>query len=520
MNKLLLLLLLVVPAAYAQEAPQHDRGTGPTMRIIGGDVAAVDAYPFMSSLVTRNPVGSGGHGCGATLIAPQWAITAAQCVEDAWREQDVVVGLHNILKWDVDGQRVEVTNTYIHPDFERFDLHAGNDIALLKLATAVTDVTPVAMATPAIMDAIATGDDLTVIGWGSTASPPHNLSAKLHEVVVPLVDADVCQAAAKSGDTITENMLCAGPQFVRKDFCYGDYGGPLMVSVDSVWYQVGVVSFNTDARCAKRNEYGVYTKISQYEDWILSKLSNVTQVDVDEFGPVAVNSTHVRVITLLNENLGTAVTYSNPTFLGASADQFSITGDTCTNVGISEGGTCTYTITLDAGVVPGYLDGSFHADVDVSGTYKTVLVPLHTAVLGEVNLATELDNSSLTFYSGGDGIWETEPNLGFGGSSARASRIGWGDRSFLQTEVEGPGQIKFSFGTSTYYWNALQFYVDGVLKQEWTGNNPKFRKKGQRVGSGKHVITWAYDRPFGFPHFEDTVYVDRVMWLPDVVTDP
>lgn len=51
----------------------------PKSRIIGGDDATPGSWPWMGSL--RAHSGFYNHQCGAVLIAPQWAVTAAHCME-------------------------------------------------------------------------------------------------------------------------------------------------------------------------------------------------------------------------------------------------------------------------------------------------------------------------------------------------------------------------------------------------------------------------------------------------------
>lgn len=46
----------------------------------------------------------------------------------------------------------------------------------------------------------------------------------------------------------------------------GDSGGPMVIRQDSVWVQAGVVSFGYG--CALPDYPGVYSRISQYQDWI------------------------------------------------------------------------------------------------------------------------------------------------------------------------------------------------------------------------------------------------------------
>ncbi|MFC4160904.1 S1 family peptidase [Chitinimonas lacunae] len=86
-------------------------------------------------------------------------------------------------------------------------------------------------------------------------------SDETRQVDLPLVDAATCRSA---GYPVTDNMLCAGYTNQPKDTCQGDSGGPLFVKQGKDWRQIGVVSFG--GTCA--TNYGVYTKLANYFDWI------------------------------------------------------------------------------------------------------------------------------------------------------------------------------------------------------------------------------------------------------------
>lgn len=68
--------------------------------------------------------------------------------------------------------------------------------------------------------------------------------------------------------------MCAGG-LKGQDSCRGDSGGPLMgvLSVDRSqnYYALGVVSFGPSP-CGLQGWPGIYTRITKYMPWIISKL--------------------------------------------------------------------------------------------------------------------------------------------------------------------------------------------------------------------------------------------------------
>ena len=106
---------------------------------------------------------------------------------------------------------------------------------------------------------------LTVAGWGVTQEGGSELAPTLQEVSLPLATLETCRSALGPG--VTDNMLCAGG-LQGQDACQGDSGGPLMglEPLQQRLYLAGVVSWGVG--CAREGLYGVYTKVSQYTDWI------------------------------------------------------------------------------------------------------------------------------------------------------------------------------------------------------------------------------------------------------------
>ncbi|KAK1797992.1 hypothetical protein P4O66_000748 [Electrophorus voltai] len=157
-----------------------------------------------------------------------------------------------------------VTSVTINPNYNS-DTN-DNDMALLQLSSTVTFtpyVTPICLA--ASGSTFFNGTLSWVTGWGnigyevSLPSPGY-----LQEVQVPIIGNRQCFCLYGGG--ITGNMICAGALPGGKDSCQGDSGGPIILKQGSIWIQAGIVSFGNG--CAQANYPGVYTRVSQYQNWI------------------------------------------------------------------------------------------------------------------------------------------------------------------------------------------------------------------------------------------------------------
>jgi len=48
--------------------------------------------------------------------------------------------------------------------------------------------------------------------------------------------------------------------------CIGDSGGPYTTDIEHVWFLTGITSWGE--QCAKKDKYGIYTRVSRYVKWI------------------------------------------------------------------------------------------------------------------------------------------------------------------------------------------------------------------------------------------------------------
>ncbi|XP_020778405.2 testisin-like [Boleophthalmus pectinirostris] len=102
-----------------------------------------------------------------------------------------------------------------------------------------------------------------VAGWGALNESGYSPDS-LQEVELPIVGLNECRCLNEV--YVPEKTICAGRREGGVDSCFGDSGGPQVVRMNSIWVQVGVVSFGEG--CARPERPGVYALVPAYQEWI------------------------------------------------------------------------------------------------------------------------------------------------------------------------------------------------------------------------------------------------------------
>uniref|UniRef100_A0A3B4H8Z9 Tryptase-2-like n=1 Tax=Pundamilia nyererei TaxID=303518 RepID=A0A3B4H8Z9_9CICH len=224
--------------------------------IIGAEDAKKESWPWMVHLnMTANDSKTKKWGCGGTIVAKQWVLTSAQCVQTPHQVQTNLqkaahryMGIANIVP-------------YQHLGNSNYE----NDIALIKLRKPITfskDVAPVAL--PDKDDTFGPSSECWMTGWGEVGNVPLPFPKTLQQLSISIMPWRTCN---ETYPQIARDTLC-GANRKGRDACKGNYGGPLVCRKRKKFVQVGIMSHGSPGSCGLTNHPSVYTEVAKYLTFI------------------------------------------------------------------------------------------------------------------------------------------------------------------------------------------------------------------------------------------------------------
>lgn len=248
--------------------------------IINGAPCSENLFPASLALI-QTKGSSYSSFCGATLIAPDVAVTAAHCVKKLFKPsyqqqnqaQYFVTSKSDLThlydtEFDSDSEKtIQIHAVVIHKGYTDFkDSGPDNDIALLFL-TRQSTLQPAQILTPWEADSLKTGATTLIVGWGQ-----RQVGAK---GLVRTESIKHCAVSFLNHTTPFDLHVGSNGNNPRK--CFGDSGGASYIRSSETFKLVGITSIGIpgDDDC---QEGTVDTRIDAYYDWIFDTLDRECQM--------------------------------------------------------------------------------------------------------------------------------------------------------------------------------------------------------------------------------------------------
>ncbi|KAG6797175.1 transmembrane protease serine 9 [Apis mellifera caucasica] len=248
-----------------------------TAKLVGGQNAIPHEFPWMVSISRK-----GGHFCGGTILNSKYVLTAAHCLCSSTsviptNQLRISLGEYNLKGPEIPASKEErVVNAILHPGHKCGKY--ADDIAILELARPIIwseSVKPACLPVATGKPGYSTfnGELAKAAGWGwfGEDRSKYKRADVLQKVEVRVIENNICRewyASQGKSTRVESKQMCAGHEEGGRDSCWGDSGGPLMITshLNGNVMVVGIVS--SGVGCARPRLPGVYTRVSEYISWI------------------------------------------------------------------------------------------------------------------------------------------------------------------------------------------------------------------------------------------------------------
>jgi secreted trypsin-like serine protease len=473
--------------------------------------------------------------CGASFLGDRWVLTAAHCVDT----KNANLLKMNIGEYDLsDGAEnaIDIANIYIHPQFDADAI--SNDIALIELVSS-SDVVGVKIADPDVTDQYAIENSLaTIAGWGGRTGyapnegPTSDFPDILNKVDLRLMTNAQCReelgkSLGISADnvSVTDVMICAAIPEGGRGACQGDSGGPLIVNTSSGVKQVGIVSWGFG--CAASGYPGVYTRVSEFKDWISTITDGIAVTQRHNFGFGLEGEVQTTELTVTNNseiNVGLSFAFSDSNTFTLDASNCAIldAGNSC-QVSVSYLPTSANDVSAELIITTD--------DAQVLSSSATVTGGTTLGYSVELAAIVGSESDAVTLFSGGTNgasAWvasSTEVGI-------ESTTTGDMQDSIFVAKIEGEGVLTFDWAVSSEAnpleetdpdferFDALFLYLNGDLVDVIDGNDDEINFTEYRVDlpEGSNLINWTYSKDPDVSEGDDKGFIRNLVFAATVVT--
>jgi hypothetical protein len=221
--------------------------TGTTASAVTGGTAVTDgSYPYAAKITTD------AAACSGVLVDPRWVLTSSACFPDTTtagapaHSTTIIVGRPDLTK--TTGHALKATSVIPRTD---------RNLALVRLEAAVTDVTPIPLATTPPQ----AGDTLRLAGFGRTATDW--VPDQLHTSTVTIDSLTATSLAVSSSSGPTTCKGDAGGPAIRES-----NGQPELVALNYTSWQGGCLG-ETETRTGATE-----SRTDDLHDWLVQQTTS------------------------------------------------------------------------------------------------------------------------------------------------------------------------------------------------------------------------------------------------------
>jgi len=220
--------------------------------VIGGTEVPSGKWPDTVAVV-------GAQGsCSGTLIAPDIVLTAGHCAD---------AGLTQVIANTTDfqaagGVRSQIASITAYPNWQ-----TTHDIAIVKLATPITSVTPRGVGAACTFDGFSNNMMVHLVGFGLTDAMGEGTNTALREASAPVIDP-TCSSDGRgcaAGAAPAGEFIAGGS---GTDSCFGDSGGPVYLDTPRGTMVIAAVSRGLDNSPTPCGGGGIYVRTDKVLHWI------------------------------------------------------------------------------------------------------------------------------------------------------------------------------------------------------------------------------------------------------------
>lgn len=225
-------------------------------RIIGGQWANEDQFPYQIAIVSRSPQSGRVTICSGSSPVSNWVLTSATCVLTS-TNYELRSGSVNFY---TGGNTVTSNEGIVHPLYDAFT--QDNNFGLIRAIGLGAKILPLVHVKDNI---VLPGRQSTIAGWGLTTTNEISPVLQYAQGSIKKPGDPICRYNFNNV-TNESSRLCA--TFRGQRSCAGDTGSPLVIQVNRAVFSVGVASFSPLATECE-NSTSLFTGFSALtREWI------------------------------------------------------------------------------------------------------------------------------------------------------------------------------------------------------------------------------------------------------------